>query len=205
MTGMTANDSDEMLIQARINPQEGLGPLLEQHRSYLSLLARVQIGRRLQGKADSADLVQETFLEAHRHFSLFQGRTAAEFVQWLRQILAGRLAKLVRRYLGTKGRDVRLEQDLEWQLTRSSDALGKALVAGHSTPSQQAVRREHAVLLAQALDRLPKDYREVLILRHLEECAFAEVARRMGRTVESVKKLWARALPRLRELFEEVL
>ncbi len=205
MTRVAESDSDEMLTQARINPQEGLGPLLEKHRSYLGLLARVQIGRRLQGKADSADLVQETFLEAHRHFPLFHGRTAAEFVQWLRQILAGRLAKLVRRYLGTKGRDVRLEQDLERELARSSHAFGRALVAGQSTPSQQAVRREHAVLLAQALDRLPKDYREVLILRHLDECAFAEVARRMGRTLESVKKLWARALPRLRESFEEVL
>src|SRR5437867_9574252 len=205
MTGIKENDSDELLTQAKINPEVGLGPLLEKHRSYLSLLARVQIGRRLQGKADSADLVQETFLEAHRHFPLFQGRTAAEFVHWLRQILAARLAKLVRRYLGTKGRNVRLEEELELELARSSHAFGKALEAGQSTPSQHAVRREHAVLLAQALERLPKDYREVLILRHLEECAFAEVARRMGRTLESVKKLWARALPRLREELEEIL
>lgn len=205
MTRVAENDSDELLSQARFNPQEGLGPLLEKHRSYLNLLARVQIGRRLQGKADSADLVQETFLEAHRHFPLFQGRTPAAFVLWLRQILAGRLAKLVRRYLGTKGRNVRLEQGFERELTRSSDAFGNALAAGHSTPSEQAARREHAVRLAQALDRLPKDYREVLILRHLEECPFADVAQRMDRTVESVKKLWARALPRLRALFKELV
>ena len=205
MVRVEQNDSDELLTQARDNPEEGLGPLLEKYRSYLSLLARVQIGRRLQGKADSADLVQETFLEAHRHFPLFQGQTAAEFVHWLRQILAGRLAKLVRRYLGTKGRNVRLEQELERELARSSDAIGKALVADQSTPSLQAVRRENAVLLAQALERLPPDYRDVLILRHLQGCAFAEVARRMGRSVQSVKKLWARALPRLRELLEEIL
>src|SRR2546425_8607403 len=141
MTGIRENDSDELLTQARINPEVGLGPLLEKHRSYLTLLARVQIGRRLQGKADSADLVQETFLEAHRHFPLFQGRSAAEFVHWLRQILAGRLAKLVRRYLGTKGRNVRLEQELERELVRSSDAIGTALVADQSTPSLQAGRR----------------------------------------------------------------
>jgi RNA polymerase sigma-70 factor, ECF subfamily len=199
------SDSDELLARARINPQEALGPLLEKHRSYLSLLARVQIGRRLQGKTDSADLVQETFLEAHRHFPVFRGRTSAQFVQWLRQILAARLAKLVRRYLGTRGRDVRLEEDLERELARSSHDIGRALIAGYSTPSQQAVRREHALLLAEALDRLPRDYREVLILRHLEECAFAEVAQRMGRTLESVKKLWARALPRLREELKEIL
>src|SRR5262245_4015777 len=204
MTLSQEHHVDELIAQARINPSEGLGALLEKHRSYLNLLARVQIGRRLQGKADSADLVQETFLEAHRHFALFHGRSAAEFAQWLRQILAARLAKLVRRYLGTKGRDVRLEQALQRELERSSDHLGKALIAG-STASQQAVRREHALLLAEALQRLPKDYREVLILRHLEECAFAEVARRMGRTLESVKKLWARALPHLREELKEIM
>src|SRR5262245_17719461 len=113
MTSVDDRHRDSLLMQAQLDPQAGLGPLVEKHRSYLSLLARVQIGRRLQVKADSADLVQETFLEAHRHFPLFRGRTETEFVGWLRQILAGRLAKLMRRYLGTKGRDVRLEQELE--------------------------------------------------------------------------------------------
>jgi RNA polymerase sigma-70 factor (ECF subfamily) len=204
MTCTEGSDSEQLLAEARINPQEGLGRLLERHRSYLSLLARLQIGRRLQGKADSADLVQETFLEAHRHFAHFRGTTAREFEQWLRQILAARLAKLVRRFLGTKGRNVRLEEELEQQLARSSDNLAKALVAT-SSPSQNAVRRERALLLAQALERLPADYREVLVLRHIEECTMAEVARRMDRTLESVKKLWARALPRLREMLEEVV
>jgi RNA polymerase sigma-70 factor (ECF subfamily) len=72
------------------------------------------------------------------------------------------------------------------------------LVAPLSSPSQQAARHEQAAWLAQALERLPVDYREVLVLRHLEECDFAEVARRMSRSVEAVKKLWARALARLR-------
>lgn len=204
MTCAEGSDSEQLLAEARINPQEGLGRLLERHRSYLGLLARVQIGRRLQGKADSADLVQETFLEAHRHFAQFRGNTAREFDQWLRQILAARLAKLVRRFLGTKGRNVRLEEELEHQLARSSDNLAKALVAT-SSPSQNAVRRERALLLAQALERLPADYREVLVLRHIEEFTMPEVAQRMDRTLESVKKLWARALPRLREMLEEVI
>ena len=59
-------------------------------------------------------------------------------------------------------------------------------------------RREQAVLLADALNHLPADYREVLILRHLEGLTFPEVADRMGRSLDSVEKLWVRALPRLR-------
>jgi RNA polymerase sigma-70 factor (ECF subfamily) len=63
------------------------------YENYLLLLARLQIGRRLQSKVDAADLVQETFLEAHRHFTQFRGRTEEELVGWLRQILAANLAK----------------------------------------------------------------------------------------------------------------
>jgi RNA polymerase sigma-70 factor (ECF subfamily) len=67
-----------------------------------------------------------------------------------------------------------------------------------SSPSQSASRREQAVLLADALEKLPEDYREVIILSHLESLSFSEVARRMARSVDSVKNLWARALARLR-------
>jgi RNA polymerase sigma-70 factor (ECF subfamily) len=192
-------DPQSLLRRARTNDCAALGQLLESYRSYLALLARLQIGRRLQGKIDAADLVQETFLEAHRHFSGFQGGTEAEFIAWLRQILAARLAKLVRHYLGTQRRNVRLERQLAAELEQSSRILDQGLVASSTSPSHQAARREQAVLLASALEQLPEDYREVLILRHLEGLSFPEVAHRMGRTVLSVKKLWARALPRLRD------
>jgi RNA polymerase sigma-70 factor (ECF subfamily) len=183
---------------ARQAGDPALGQRLEAHRDYLTILARMQIGRMLQGKADPADVVQETFLHAVRDFAQFRGTSDRELAGWLRQILAARLAKLVRRYCGTQGRDVRLERTLQVELDRSSEVLDRGLVAPLSSPSQQAARRERATWLAQALERLPADYREVLLLHHLEECDFPEVARRMGRSVEAVKKLWARALARLR-------
>ena len=88
---------------------------------------------------------------------------------------------------------------LEDDLDQSSRAIDPGLVAEQSTPSQRASRREQAVLLADALDRLPADYREVIILRHLEGLTFPEVARRMGRSLDSVEKLWMRGLARLRQ------
>ena len=161
-------------------------------------LARLHIGPRLQGKIDAADLVQDTFLEAHRHFGKFRGTVEAELVCWLRQILAGLLGNLVQRYFGTQRRNVPLERELADALDKSSRALDQNLVARQSTPSQRVARREQAVLLANALGQLPDDYREVLILHHLEELTFPEVASRMGRTVDSVKNVWARALTQLR-------
>ena len=175
-----------------------LGRRLEAHRDYLTILARMQIGQRLQGKVDPTDVVQETFLHAVRDVAQFRGSSDQELAGWLRRILAARLADLVRRYCGTQGRDVRLEQALQVELDHSSQLLDRGLVAPLGSPSQQAVRHEQATWLAGALERLPEDYREVLVLHHLEELDFPEVARRMGRSVEAVKKLWARALARLR-------
>jgi RNA polymerase sigma-70 factor (ECF subfamily) len=64
------------------------------------------------------------------------------------------------------------------------------------------MRRERGVQLANALARLPADYREAVILRHFEELTFPQIALKMGRTVNSVKKLWIRGLARLREGWE---
>lgn len=192
-----------LLERARAGDGPALGRLLESYRGYLTVLAGVQIGRRLQGKVDAADAVQEAFLGAARDFAQFRGSSEAEFLGWLRQVLASVLANLVRHYQGTQRRDVRMERQLAVELDQSSQALDRGLAAAGSSPSQQAVRREQSVLLADALARLPADLRDLLILRHLEGLTFPEVADRMGRTVDVVKKLWPRALASLRRLLEE--
>jgi len=194
---------EQAIAQARLGGDAALGSLLEVYRNYLRLLARIEIGRRLQGKVDASDLVQETFLEAHRHFQNFEGTDEPQFACWLRQILAGRVAHLVRHYFGTQGRDIRLEQELVAEMDNSSRMFGHELAASMSSPSAQALKREQAVLLADALARLPTDYRDVLILRHLEGLTFPDVARRMGKTQDSVEKLWLRGLARLRQVFGE--
>ncbi|MCI0461122.1 MAG: sigma-70 family RNA polymerase sigma factor, partial [Gemmataceae bacterium] len=108
-----------------------------------------------------------------------------------------------RRYYGTQRRNVRLERELTGELDRSSRVLDQGLLARSSSPSHQTARREQGVLLADALGQLPEDYREVIILRHMEGLSFPEVAQRMGRTVDSVKKLWPRAMVQLRRTLGE--
>jgi RNA polymerase sigma-70 factor (ECF subfamily) len=200
MSNRLRSNLEQLLQQARAGDGAALGQLFESYRSYLALLARLQIGRWLQSKVDAEELVQETFLEASRDFLQFQGTTEAEWVVWLRQMLATNLADLVRRFRGTRRRDIRLERQLADELDQSSRLLDGALVAKQSSPSQQAVRHEQAVLLADMLGRLPEAYREVLILHQLQDLSLPEVARQMGRSVDSVRNLWLRALARLRRL-----
>jgi RNA polymerase sigma-70 factor (ECF subfamily) len=195
-----ATTPEELLHEARSGNADQLGRLLEMYRHYLRLLARVEIGRNLQAKLDASDLVQDTLLEAHRGFPGFQGSSETQFVCWLRQIMAANLANLLRRYLGTQGRDVRLERELAVRLDQSSRILDRGLFDRGSSPSHQVFRREQAVLLADALEKLPEDYREVIVLRHLEGLTFPEVSRRMGRSGDSVEKLWVRGLAQLRQV-----
>ena len=192
-------DPERLIRLAQEGDMQALGQLFELYRNYLLLLARMQIGRRLQGKVDAADLVQETLLAAHRGLAQFRGATEAELVGWLRRILAANLVDLVRRYCGAQRRDVRLERQLADEVDQSSRDIALVLMTKDSSPSQRAVRCEQAVLLADALKSLPEDYGEVIVLHHLQGLNFPEVARRMERSVDSVKKLWIRALARLRD------
>jgi RNA polymerase sigma-70 factor, ECF subfamily len=194
----------ELLDRARSGDGVALGQLLERYRNYVSLLLRIHVGRRLQVKVDIDDLVQETWLQAHRNIGRFRGRSELELLVWLRALLGTTLANQIRHYYGTKRRDLRMERDWVEEFERSSHDLDRNLVASISSPSQQAARREQAVLLADALGDLPEDYREVIILRQLEDLSFPEVALRMGRSEHSVKNLWVRALARLRNALEDL-
>ena len=175
---MNVADSNlhELMRLARQGETKAISSLIELYRNYLWLLARHQIDRRLQGKLDASDVVQESFLESHRDFAQFQGTTEQELLAWLRRILSRSLIDSARRF-ATRRRDVSLEQTMERVLEQSSRSLAGGLVAAGSSPSQVAARREQAVLLADCLAQLPEDYREVILLRQMDGLSFPEVAK----------------------------
>ena len=185
-------ETEHLLRRAQDGDREALGTLLYIYRRHMSRLARNQIGRRLHVKADTSDIAQDVCLEVHRHFGQFNGTTEAEFGAWIRKILAGLVANSVRRYQGTKKRDVRLERPLAHRSWDSSVAFGGETLAREESPSEQAVNREMSVQLATAIDQLAPHYRQVIDLRNGEGLSFAEVADEMGRSVDSVEKLWWR-------------
>lgn len=198
-------DLNEMIARARNGDVVVLGRLLELYRNYLRVLADLEIGRRLRRKVDASDIVQETYLEAHRQFAQFRGTIEPQLAEWLRTILAGALARTVRRYFGTQARDLRLEQEISSGLGQSSAALSAWAVDSMSTPSHQVVRGEQTMIVTDALSALPDDYRTVLLLRHMEGLTFVQIAEQMNRTVDSVEKLWVRGLARLKQVCEGVL
>jgi RNA polymerase sigma-70 factor (ECF subfamily) len=171
---------------------------LERFRDYLRLLARLQLNPRLQSKFDPSDLVQQTLLKAHQMLDQFRGDTAAAQAAWLRQILANTLANAFRDFSRAK-RDVGLERSLEVSLRESSSRLEAWLVSEDASPSEQAVRNEQLLHMAEALAALPDPQREVLLLRHCQGWSLAEIGQHLGRSRPAVASLLRRGLKQMRE------
>ena len=172
---------------------------LVRYEAWLKTLARLEIDTRFQGKFSASDAVQQTMLEAWKVWDNFRGETEVERVAWLRGILAHQLAHLARHFAGVQKRDVSREQSLNESLARSSQRLDQLLAAQVDSPSGELAEVEERCRLLAVLDLLPDDYRQVILLRNLQELSYEEIARRMNRRPGAVRMLWVRALARLRD------
>jgi RNA polymerase sigma-70 factor (ECF subfamily) len=163
------------------------------------LVANRELDADLQAKVGPSDLVQDSLLEAQRDFGQFHGTTEADVLAWLRRILLHNVANVRDRYRATRKRDVGREVPLHGLLS-GPDA--EDLAAAEPSPSKRAAAREHRDQLEQALSQLPEHYREALRLRHQESCSFEEIGRRTGRSAEAARKVWARAVERLKTILK---
>ena len=172
---------------------------LVRYEDWLKLLAGLEIDTRFQGKFSASDAVQQTMLEAWRVWDNFRGDSDAQRVAWLRGILAHQLAHLARHYAGVQKRDVSREVSLDQSLTRSAQRLDQLLPAQGPTPSGELLAAEQRSRLIEVLERLPPEYRQVILLRNLQELSYEQIAQRMDRRPGAVRMLWVRALARLRD------
>jgi RNA polymerase sigma-70 factor (ECF subfamily) len=177
---------------------------LESYRNYLRLLARTAIDHTLRGKADPSDLIQETMLKAINNFGAFRGDSEPELAAWLRSILAQNLTDLARHYRTAK-RSVQRELSLDELMERSSQTYNRLFASDGRSSSELTSPRDHGVVLAEALAQLSDEQREVIILRSLEQLPWDDVGRRVGRSADAARMVWARALKSLRGKIDERL
>jgi RNA polymerase sigma-70 factor (ECF subfamily) len=189
----------EWLPAARNGSASALGDALEACRVYLQAIAERELDPVLRAKGGASDLVQETFLEAHKDFARFKGDTEAALLGWLRRMLLNNLANFRRSYRGTQKR--RAGREVVLLAGDSSHLAVEKLPADSLTPSRRLMAAEDDAEMHGALARLSADDREVIRLRYQEDRPFGEIARLMGRSENAVQKLWLRAVERLqREL-----
>ncbi len=184
---------------ARAGSPEALGRLLEECRQYLLLVANEELPSDLRPKVGASDLVQETFLKAQDRFEQFRGTSADDLLAWLRRILLNELANVTRQFRATDKRQLAREVPLaDTPLGQLKDVLPSA----NESPGARLVSLEAQTELDRALERLAEDHRQVIVWRNRDDLPFEEIGRRLDRSAEAARKLWARAIEQLQALLE---
>jgi RNA polymerase sigma-70 factor (ECF subfamily) len=196
------SDTKQLIDQAVRGDQQSLGELLARHRERLRRIVALRLDRRLQGRVDPSDIIQEACLDAARRLPEYHRNPTMSFFLWLRLLAGQRMVDEQRKHLGAAVRDVGREISLYRGALpeTSSAALAAHLMGRLTTPSQAALRAERKIRLQEALNSLDPVDREVLVLRHFEELSNGEAAAVLGLDKSAASKRYARALIRIKDV-----
>jgi RNA polymerase sigma-70 factor (ECF subfamily) len=201
-----ATDNEVLLQRALGGDCAALAELFERHRGRLEQMVRLRLDRRLQGRLDPADVLQEAYLDVARRFPEYRADPALPFFLWLRLLTGQRLVDLHRHHLGAKMRNAALEVSLyRGDLPRASSAsLAELLLGRLTTASRAAIRAETQLRVQEALNGMDATDREVLVLRHFEMLSNEETAQVLGLKPSAASNRHLRALKRLKEIMAQV-
>jgi RNA polymerase sigma-70 factor (ECF subfamily) len=200
-----ASDSDVLLQRALAGDGGALAELFERHRGRLEQMVRLRMDRRLQGRLDPADVLQEAYLDVARRFPEYAADPSLPFFLWLRFLTGQRLVDLHRQHLGTKMRNAGLEVSLyRGGFPRASSAsLAELLLGRLTSASRAAIRAETQLRVQEALNAMDDMDREVLVLRHFEMLSNEETAQVLGIKPSAAGNRHLRALKRLKEILAQ--
>src|SRR3954468_16363522 len=196
--------NEELLEAARNGDESALAVLVERHRARLERMVRLRMDRRLQGRVDPADVVQDAYLALRGKFPQYRADGRLPFFLWLRLEVGQKLVDVHRFHLGTKMRDAGQEVSLHGGLLPqvTSLSLAEQLVGKLTTASHAAMRDELKLRVQEALNSMDPHDREMLILRHFEELSNAEAAEVLGIKPSAAVNRYVRALKRLKDVFQ---
>ena len=207
-SAMTSESStpDDLLRRAGSGDQEALAELFGRYRDRLKRMVLLRLDRRLQGRIDASDVLQEAYLDLARRASEIADKPAMPFFLWLRLLTGQRLLAIHRRHFGTRMRDVGQEVALHHGAMpqATSASLAAQLLGRLTSPSLAAVRAEMQLRLQEALNSMDPIDREVLVLRHFEELSNGETAEVLGLQKTAASNRYVRALKRLRSILQSM-
>ena len=199
---------DELTIRIRAGDPQALGQLFVAQRTRLRRMVQLRLDRRLQGRIDPDDVLQEAFVDASRRLAEYaaDARPMPPFL-WLRFLTMQRLVTLHRLQLGVKSREAVREVSLYAGPLPAADSrsLAAQLLGRLTTPSRAAIRAEIQIKMQEALNAMDPIDREVLALRHFEELNNNETAAVLGLHKAAASQRYVRALRRLKEILAPAL
>jgi RNA polymerase sigma-70 factor (ECF subfamily) len=204
MGPIMANESSESIELRHRIEQGDASALIEffaRHRERLKRMVKLRLDRRLQGRIDPSDVLQEAYIDIARRAREYLASPSMPAFLWLRWITGQKLANLHRRHLGSKIRDVGLEVSLhQGSLPQASSVSLAAMLLGRLTsPTRAAQRAELQLRLQDALNAMDPIDREILTLRHFEELNNNETAQVLEISKTAASNRYIRALKRLKD------
>lgn len=185
--------------------ESAFAEVFAEHRERLWRMVHFRLDRRLQGRVDADDILQEAYLDAVKRLPHFAESQPMSLFVWLRLIVGQTLIDVHRRHLGAKMRDAEREESVQQRLSEgTSISLSFHLLAHLTSPSQAAARAELMTLVEEALSGMSDTDREVLALRHFEELTNSEVAEVLGLERKAASIRYVRALARLKTVLQKI-
>ena len=202
MKDALTNKTQQLVALAKGGDDAALNRLCEVYGERVRWIVRLRMGKELRSKLESMDVVQDVLVAALKDLGDFTYRDDGDFLRWLSRIAENRLRDNVDR-LHARKRDIRRE--VRPDKHGSSSGAGSLGVRGPvevTTPSMVMSRREELNELAKAMDELKPEYKEVIVLTKIEGLSYQEIAGRLGKSDEAVRKLVSRGMSVLTSVFE---
>ncbi len=193
---------EELIQRLGEGDQSALAELFLRYRERLRRMVQLRLDRRLQGRIDPSDVLQEAYLDVAARAGAYAADPTMPPLLWLRFLTGQRLQVIHRQHLGTKMRDAGKEVSLyRGSLPEASSAsLAEHLLGQLTSPSHAAIRAEMQAQLQEALHRMNALDREILVLRHFEELSNSETALALGLEKSAASNRYIRALKRLQQV-----
>ncbi len=197
--------NEDLLARLNAGDEHAFVGVFSRHRDRLKQMLEFRMDRRLRGREDASDILQEVYIDAHQRMRHYLKRPELSFYVWLRQLTMQRLIDVHRRHLKAEMRDVKQEISINrGNAAATSASMAVILVAHLASPSQMAMHAELVAQIEQALESMDATDREVLALRHFEELRNSEVAEVLGLKEAAASNRYVRALSRLSDVLEKL-
>ena len=204
---MTSEDDsfDRLLELAQTGDEAAMAELFDRYRKRLRQMVRLRLDRRLQGRVDSSDVLQDAYLDARQKLPTYSVKGDLPFFLWLRLVVGQKLTDLHRHHLGTQMRDATRDVSIYRgpMPEATSFALAAQLMGKVTTPSDAAIRAESKLQIQDALNAMDAIDREVLTLRHFEMLSNSETAQVLELSHAAASNRYVRALKRMKQILEE--
>jgi RNA polymerase sigma-70 factor (ECF subfamily) len=196
-----SNETEALIRRLEEGDERALSELFARYRYRLRRMVKLRMDRRLQGRLDASDVLQEAYFDVAHRAAEYRANPTLPVFLWLRLITGQRLMALHRKHLGAQMRDAGQEVSLHRGALppASSISIAAMLLGRITSPTRAARRGELQVRLQDVLNSMDPVDREILTLRHFEELGNGETAQGLGISKSVASSRYIRAVMRLKK------